>query len=157
MSALESVALAVAELVPAPACDRCGAILREGNGGQLCDPCADTVASCAPYLSVAVTPAPEDVNLLELVAGIILVHDALHPGESLYLREALAVYGVDVDHIKVWQICGKLKRRHGLILKGEPREPGYVVTAWEYLSRHRLRDSIGGTTPDYSALRRLSS
>ncbi len=31
-----------------------------------------------------------DANLVELVAGLALTHDALHPGKPLYLREALA-------------------------------------------------------------------
>jgi hypothetical protein len=53
------------------------------------------------------------VNLLELVAGIMLTHDALHPREQLYLHEALEAYGVEIDHVKVWQVVGKLRRRHG--------------------------------------------
>ena len=31
-----------------------------------------------------------NVNFLELVAGVVLTHDALHPGEPLYIREALS-------------------------------------------------------------------
>ena len=55
-----------------------------------------------------------------------------HPGEPLYLREALAAHGVEAGHVKVWQTVGKL-RRHGLVLTGEPREPGYRVEdrTWE--------------------------
>ena len=45
----------------------------------------------------------------------MLTHDALHPGEPLYLREALAAHGVEADHVKVWQTVGKLRRRHGLV------------------------------------------
>ena len=45
-------------------------------------------------------PAPLDVNLVELVAGLMLTHDALHPGEPLYLREALAAHGVEADHVE---------------------------------------------------------
>jgi hypothetical protein len=59
--------------------------------------------------------------------GIVLPHDVLHPGEPLYLREALAAHGVETDHVKVRQTVGKLRRRHGLVMSGEPREPGYRV------------------------------
>jgi hypothetical protein len=78
----------------------------------------------------------------------MLTHDALHPGEPLYLREALAGHGVEADHVKVWKTVGKLRRRHGLVMTGEPREPGearepgYTVSSWGYLFRRRLRDSI---------------
>ena len=82
-----------------------------------------------------------DVSLVELVAGLILTHDALHPGEPLYLREALAAHGVDADHVKVWQTVGKLRRRHGLVMTGEPREPGYRVTDWTWEAR-RVRSSV---------------
>ena len=75
-------------------------------------------------------PAPQDVNLVELVAGLALTHDALHPGEPLHLREALDAHGVDADHVKVWRTVGKLRRRHGLVLRGKPRGPGYRVTDW---------------------------
>ena len=54
-------------------------------------------------------------------------HDALHLGEPLCLREALAAHGVEVDHVKIRQPVGKLRRRHGLVMSGEPREPGYRV------------------------------
>lgn len=77
--------------------------------------------------------APTDVNPVELVAGLALAHDALRPGESLHLRKALAAHGVDADHVKVWQTVGKLRRRRGLVMSGEPREPGYRVVdrLWE--------------------------
>ncbi|HEY5113689.1 MAG TPA: hypothetical protein VIJ45_06220 [Coriobacteriia bacterium] len=133
-----------------PTCPRCGSFLREGNGPSadnahgLCDPCRALVASCAPFAGVtSAQQAPPDVNLLELVAGIMLTHDALHPGEPLYVREALAAYGVEVDHVKVWQTVGKLRRRHRLILAGEPRKPGYAVEDWTWEAR-RVRSSVRG-------------
>jgi len=45
----------------------------------------------------------------------------------------VAAHGVEVDHVKVWQTVGKLRRRHGLVICGEPREPGYRVEegTWE--------------------------
>lgn len=136
-----------------PACPRCGSYLRAGhaqdpdNPHGLCDPCRSLVASCAPYADSAREPAPPNVNLVELVAGLALTHDALHPGQPLYLREALAAHGVDADHVKVWQTVGKLRRRHGLVLRGEPREPGeareagYRVEDWTWEAK-RVRSSV---------------
>jgi hypothetical protein len=86
-------------------------------------------------------PAPADVNLVELVAGLILTHDALHPGEPLYLREALAAHGIEADHVKIWQTVGKLRRRHGLVMTGEPRQPGYRVKDWLWEAK-RVQSSV---------------
>lgn len=58
------------------------------------------------------------MNRLEFVAGIMLTHEALHPGEPLYLCEALGAHGVNVDRVLIQQIAGKLKRRHGIVLVG---------------------------------------
>lgn len=128
-----------------PTCPRCDSYLREGHiddPAGLCDPCRCLVDSCASFAGVsAQEQAPEGVNLVELVAGIMLTHDALHPGETLYLREALAAYGVEVDHVKVWQVVSKLKRRHRLIITGEPRQPGYAVEDWLWTAR-RTRSSV---------------
>lgn len=68
-------------------------------------------------------------------------HDALHPGELLYLREALAAHGVEADHVKIWQTVGKLRRRHGLVMSGEPREPGYRVRDWTWEAK-RVRNTV---------------
>lgn len=123
----EPVERAVAER---RACDRCGAYLRERNEASLCDPCSQTVASCAPYIENATPQAPPDVNFLELVAGIVLTHDALHPGEPLYVRQALAAYGVEADHVEIQQAVRKLRRRHGLVMSGKSRQPGYRLEDW---------------------------
>ena len=132
------------------ACPRCGGYLRAGNTPGpdnphgLCDPCLRLVASCAPFIpSGSCETAPPDVNLVELVAGLMLTHDAIHPGEPLYLREALAAHGVEADHVKIWQTVGKLRRRHGLVMSGEPREPGYRVEDWRWEAR-RVRSSVRG-------------
>ena len=130
-----------------PACPRCGSYLRAGhapgpaNPHGLCDPCLSLIASCAPYVDGGHEPAPPDVNLVELVAGLMLTHDALHPGEPLYLREALAKRGVEADHVKIWQTVGKLRRRHGLVMSGEPREPGYRIEDWLWEAK-RVRSSV---------------
>jgi hypothetical protein len=49
------------------------------------------------------------------------------PHARLQASEALAAHGVEADHVKVWQTVGKLRRRHGLVMSGEPREPSYLV------------------------------
>jgi len=74
---------------------------------------------------------------------LALTHDALHPGEPLYLREALGAHGVDADHVKIWQTVSKLRRRHRLMMTGEPREPGYRVVDWLWEAR-RVRSSVKG-------------
>ena len=105
-------------------------------------PCHALVASCAPFTpDGSREPAPPDVNLVELVAGLMLTHDALHPGEPLYLREVLAAHGVEADHVKVWQTVDKLRRRHGLVMTGEAREPGYRVVEWLWEAK-RVRSSL---------------
>jgi len=44
--------------------------------------------------------------------------------------------------VKVRQTVGKLRRRHGLVMSGEPREPGYRVTDWLWEAK-RVRSTIG--------------
>ena len=126
---------------PGPACERCGCVLRTANAAALCDPCSATVASCAPFVAVAREQAPLGVNLLELVAGLMLTHDALHPGQPLYLREALAAHGVDTDNVRIQQAAAKLRRRHRLILSGDSRRPGYRGDDWLWTAR-RTRSSV---------------
>lgn len=114
-----------------PSCARCGCYLHSGHDGELCYTCRDTVASCLPYLPAReAEQAPPDVDLVTLVAGVMLTHEALHPGTKLYVREALERYGVVADHIDCWQAASKLRRRHGLIMAGDPRQPGYRVVEW---------------------------
>ena len=67
--------------------------------------------SARHVLKTSITPAarPVDVNLVELVAGLALTHDAPYPSEPLYLRAALAARGVEADYVKIWQTvasCG---------------------------------------------------
>jgi hypothetical protein len=73
----------------------------------------------------------------------MLTRDAPRPGRPLYLREALATYGVEVDHVKILQVVGKLRRRHGLVLTGEPGQPGYAVQDWKWEAR-RVRSLVRG-------------
>ncbi len=132
-------------------CPRCHGFLRDGHDDDpdgLCDPCRRLVESCVPFAGAAATmpptlagPAPADVNLLELVAGVLLTHDALHPGQPLYLREALASYGVEVDHVQAHKLVNKLRRRHGMVVRGESRQAGYTLEDWTY-EASRVRSSL---------------
>lgn len=115
-----------------PTCARCPAILRADNPGPLCDPCAATIASCAPYVQCAHEQAPPDVNLLYLVAGIALIQDALHPDEPVCIRKHLAEYGVDAIHTTIHEVAGMLERHFDLILEGESRKSGYVLKDWKW-------------------------
>ena len=47
------------------------------------------------------------------------------------------------DHVKVWQTVGKLRRRHGLVMSGEPREPGYRGVDWQWEAK-RVRSTVKG-------------
>ena len=60
---------------------------------------------------------------------------------SSYLREALSAHGVEADHVKIWQTVGKLRRRHGLVMRGEPRELGYRVVDWTWEVK-RVRSTV---------------
>jgi hypothetical protein len=53
-------------------------------------------------------------------------------------RDSLASAVTDVDHVRVWQTVGKLRRRRGLVMSGEPREPGYRVEDWMREARRVL-------------------
>jgi len=62
-------------------------------------------------------------------------------GKPVSVREALAAYDVQADHVKVRQTVGKLRRRHGLVMSGEPREPGYRVTDWLWEAK-RVKSTV---------------
>ena len=55
------------------------------------------------------------------------------PRVRAWASDELAVHGVEADHVNIWQTVGKRRRRHGLLMSGEPREPGYRVEGlrWE--------------------------
>ena len=55
--------------------------------------------------------------------------------------EALAAHVVEDDHVKIWRTVGKLCRRHGLLMSGEPREPGYWVEDWTWEAK-RVRSTV---------------
>ena len=65
------------------------------------------------------------------------------PRVRLQASEALAAHGVEADHVKVWRTVGKLRRRHGLLMSGEPREPGYRVETWTWEAK-RVGSTVRG-------------
>ena len=65
------------------------------------------------------------------------------PRVRLQASEALAAHGVEVDHVKMWQTVGKLRRRHGLLMSDEPWETGYRVEDWTWEAK-RVRSTVRG-------------
>ena len=56
------------------------------------------------------------------------------------LRPLLGECGVSLGGVvKVWQTVGKLRRRHGLVMSGEPREPGCRIMDWLEGAEHSER------------------
>ena len=125
-----------------PVCPLCGGLiaidhLSDPDPAGLCSPCRVKVDECTPFAGLTVDQAPDDVNMLELAAGLLLTHDALHPGEPLYLREALADHGVEMERFEVHRVVNRLRHRHGLEIVGEPPEPGYAIADWRYEDRRQ--------------------
>jgi hypothetical protein len=72
------------------------------------------------FLPLAPPPAPPSATILQPKCSVA--------DGTLWDSPGLAV--TDVNHVKVWQTVGKLRRRRGLVMSGEPREPGYRVEDW---------------------------
>lgn len=81
----------------------------------------------------------EGIDLERLVAGLLLIHDARHPGEPVNLTAEMAALGVDVDSQQVQLIVRHIARRHGIIAHGERLKTGYRLEAWEV----RYKPAIG--------------
>ena len=45
--------------------------------------------------------------------------------------------------MNIWQTVGKLRRRHGLLMSGEPWEPGYRVEGLTWEAK-RVRSTVRG-------------
>ena len=81
-------------------------------------------------------------DLERLVAGILLINDALRPGEPVNLGLELASYGVTADSWTIGLAVRHLGTRHGIIAHGQRGQPGYVMTEWE--RRYRPMRGFGG-------------
>ena len=89
-----------------------------------CCPVAYPVALANPAGLGAVRRFSCDSSLGSTAAAMIRL------GKPVSVSETPAAHGVEADHVKVWQTVGKLRRRHELVMSGEPREPGYRVVDW---------------------------
>ena len=115
----------------------CGTVLSRYN--------TDRDGLCALCRRKAETePAAETAAdaIERLVAGILLINDALCPGEPVNLALELAAYGIAADSWTVGLAVRHLGTRHGIIARGERGQPGYVVTEWE--RRYRPMRGFGG-------------
>ena len=63
------------------------------------------------------------------------------PRAPPWASEELAAHGAEADHVKIWQTVGKLRRWHGLLMSGEPREPGYRVEGLTWEAK-RVRSTV---------------
>ena len=104
----------------------CGTVLSRYN--------TDRDGLCALCRRKAETePAAETAAdaIERLVAGILLINDALCPGEPVNLGLELAAYGIAADSWTVGLAVRHLGTRHGIIARGERGKPGYAVERWE--------------------------
>lgn len=122
---------------PVCASPGCGTVLSRYN--------EDRDGLCAVCRRQAETePAAETgADAIErLVAGILLINDALRPGEPVNLSLELAAYGIAADSWTVGLAVRHLATRHGIIASGERGQPGYTVSDWE--RRYRPMRGFGG-------------
>lgn len=99
-------------------------------------------AACRSSEDARPDPEVSPETLERLIAGILLVNDALRPGEPVNLSLELAAYGIAADSWTVGLAVRHLGTRHGIIASGERGRPGYVVTEWE--RRYRPMRGFGG-------------
>ena len=71
----------------------------------------------------------EGDELLYAVAGILLLHYALRPGQPVYLQRELEKIHVIATTEDVQHACRKLPRR-GMSVGAQPRKPGYWLVDW---------------------------
>jgi hypothetical protein len=110
-------------------CRSCGAILSRyrAAGEELCAPCARKAVELELPPRVV---DPEE--LVQIVAGMLLLARATDPESRVHLRAELADRGIEVDHVDVHQAIQKLRRRYDMQIDAEERLPGYRLEAWPY-------------------------
>jgi hypothetical protein len=91
-----------------------------------------------------------DANLVVLAAALMPPPRRPAPRRDLYLGEAFAAHGIEAEHVKIWQTVGKLRRRQGLVMSGEPRQPRYLVENWFWEAR-RVRSTVRRPCVGYGA------
>lgn len=105
----------------------CGTVLSRFNDDHdgLCAACRRRQSEAEPER------AAERVDIDRLVAGILLTHDALHPGEPCNVALELAAIGIEADCWQIRLAVRHLASRHGIIARGRRLRPGYTVERWE--------------------------
>jgi len=111
--------------LPVCATPGCGTLLSQYNPDpdRLCAACRRRRSS-EPDTAAA-------VDLDRLVAGLLLMHSAMHGEEPLNVGQQLAAMGIEVDSWAVQTAVKHAERRHGLICRGVRGRPGYSVVGWE--------------------------
>jgi len=138
---------------PGTVCARaeCGTVLSTYNEDPdgLCGSCRQAAEASALSAS--------SVDLERLIAGLLLTHDALHPGEPVNLARELHVLGVESDCWLIGLAVRHLASRHGLVARGERGRPGYSVASWErrYLPARGFGGVIMERDPDSGRYRPL--
>lgn len=127
-----------------PACEVCGAVLSVYRDPDdvpgLCRPCARAEREREEAEHPSRMLSAE--QLTDAVAGLLLLGRALSPDEPVLLRAELALRGVDVQAHELQAAISKLKRRHGLTIEAEEREPGYrLAEPWPYRFTRQRRAS----------------
>lgn len=93
----------------------------------------------------------EGERLTRAVAGVLLIHSALHPGEAVYVQGELEEHGIVTTTHDVAQAIDSCRRR-GVVIDAVPRRTGYWVGDWlrpalSWTSRQRRRDEDGDLLP----------
>ena len=119
----------------------CGAILSRYNTDPdgLC-------GACRRRVSQEPDPQPSGVDLDRLVAGLLLTHDAMHPGEQVNLASEIAALGIETDCWQIHDAMRHVSSRHGIIARGVRGRPGYALIEWQ--RRYQPVVGFGGIVMD---------
>ncbi len=116
-----------------------GAVLSRYNETGLCWQCQE--AGRRPRVTAPFEQADHaapDVELWEVVAGLLLLQRNLRPGVPLRLQEALECLGVEVGKAQI-QAALNCCRRREMEIATERGSAGYVLSDWG-LFRRGLRE-----------------
>jgi hypothetical protein len=107
----------------------CGAVLSRYRepGETVCAPCRRKATEQERPARIL---GPE--QLLDAVAGLLLLSRALAPRRRVYLRDRLRALGIEADHSDIFCAVQKLRRRYDWQIEADARHPGHRLTAWPY-------------------------
>lgn len=115
----------------------CGAHLSRFNPRDVCAQCEQREAETETATFAG------GIDLEKLVAGLLLTHEALHPGEPLHVIAELERLGIEADCWTVRNVIRHIASRHGLVARGVRGRPGYAVVEWQ--RRYQPVVGFGGT------------